>query len=344
MRNSVTHTAWAEADRIAARDSRAKRSPPAAARSRLAKMSPRYPRLACPNPKCRSIFSVSSRTPFARISRVPLPLFQEGLDPALIEGSFRVPELGKEPLDVASRVPLCQTQTDRLLPAHGGCGQAVEPGRRGPHAPREKPGGAVSGDESDLHFRELDPRGRIGDKEVRRRRDAHGRARAQTAGHADRRDPKTADPVAQYLLVGEKPVRPPAVAGIETLTHPLDEIDARREVLPPREEQGPDRTVPGHPIHELDEAGDVRMPQGVPPIRALETQDGNAVRPDVQLDPVHPFGPIDPISRAAVRPGVSDACILSPLETIRRCEVSLRSNMYDPGFEETLPLLLRIFP
>ena len=70
----------------------------------------------------------------------------------------------------------------------------------------------------------------------------YGRARAQTAGHADRRDPKTADPVAQYLLVGEKPVHPPAVAGIETLTHPLDEIDARREVLPPARNRA--RTAP----------------------------------------------------------------------------------------------------
>jgi hypothetical protein len=84
------------------------------------------------------------------------------------------------------------------------------------------------------------------------------------------------------------------------------------------------------------------MPQGVQPIRALETQDGNAVRPDVQLDPVHPFGPIDPVSRAAVRPGVSDACILSPLETIRRCEVSLRSNMYDPP-DSSVPMPARMF-
>jgi hypothetical protein len=264
------------------------------------------------------------------LPRAP-PLFQEGEDPALIEGSFRTPELGEEPLDVASRVPLGQTQTDRLLPAHGGCGQTVEPGRRGPHAPREKPGGAVSGDEADLHLREPDPRGRIGNKEVRRRRDAHGGTRAQTAGHADRRDPKTADPVAQHLLVRGKTVRAPTVAGIETPTHPLDEIDARREVLPPREKQGTDRAVPGHPIHELDEEGDVRMPQRVQPIRALEPQDGDAVRPDVQPDPVHPFGPIDPISRAAVRSGLSDVYIPSPLEAIRLREVSLRSHQCHRG-------------
>ena len=265
------------------------------------------------------------------------PLFQEGQDPALIEGCVRFPELGKEPLDVASRVPLGQTQADRLHPAHGGRGQTVEPGRRGPHPPRKKPGGAVSRDESDLHLRELNPRGRIGNKEVRRRRDPHGRAGAQTASHADRRDPKTADPVAQCLLVREKPVRLPAVAGIETKTHPLDEIHARREIFPAIEEQGTDRAVSGHPIHELDEAGDVLMPQRVPPIRAPETQDGNPVRPDVQLDPVHPFGPIDPISRAAAHSGYSDACILSPLETIRRCEVSLRPLIPKGAGREVFP-------
>ena len=68
MRNSVSHTAWAGADRIAARDSCAKTFPPAAARSRLSKMSPRYPRLLFPNPKWRPIFSERSRTPSKRTS------------------------------------------------------------------------------------------------------------------------------------------------------------------------------------------------------------------------------------------------------------------------------------
>jgi FixJ family two-component response regulator len=45
------------------------------------------------------------------------------------------------------------------------------------------------------------------------------------------------------------------------MAHDVEEIRARREVLSPREDQCPNRVIPGHLVHELDEARDVRKPK-----------------------------------------------------------------------------------
>ena len=150
------------------------------------------------------------------------PLFQERGDVQAIEGPFPMPEFGEEALDVASRVPLGQAQAYRLLPVHGGGGQTVEPGRRRAHAPRQKPGGPVPGNETDLHLRDLDPRGRVGDHEVRRRGDSQAGACAQAASHAECRDAQTANPVAQGLLIREKPVRPLSGLRVQAMAHHVE--------------------------------------------------------------------------------------------------------------------------
>ena len=71
------------------------------------------------------------------------------------------------------------------------------------------------------------------------------------------------------------------------MAHRLVEVRSRREVLSSGKDQHPDRAVPGHPVHELGETGDFRDAKGVQPVRAPEPYDGDAVRPDLEVDPVH---------------------------------------------------------
>jgi hypothetical protein len=182
-------------------------------------------------------------------------------------------------------------EANRLHPAHGGSRQTEIFRDGGAHAPRQEPGGAVSGDEADLHLRELDPRGRVGDQKIRRRRDPKGRPGAKTARQAQGRDAQVPDPVAQGFLIREKAVRQSPGFGIQTIAHPLVEVRARRKVISSCEHQRPDRVVPRHPVHELDQTGDLRHTQDVASVRARKTQNADAVSPDLQFDPVHPRPP-----------------------------------------------------
>ena len=195
------------------------------------------------------------------------PLLQEGQDPRRIERTLRLPELPDEARGVVSRIPLGKAQANRLLPAHGGGRQTEIFRDGGAHAPRQEPGGAVSGDEADLHLRKLDPRGRVGDQNVRRGGDPKSRPGAKAADQAKGRDAQPPDPVAQVFLICEKAVGQPPGFGVQTVAHPLLEVRARREVFSTCEQQRPDRLLPGNPVHELDPTGDLRDAQDVPSVR-----------------------------------------------------------------------------
>ena len=215
-------------------------------------------------------------------------LLQEGLDPTAVEGTFCLPELRDKVRGVVTRVPLGQAQTNGLFPAHGGGCQTEVPGRGGAHAARKEPGGAVSGDKTDLRLREPNSRRRVGDQEVRSRRQPQGRPGAQAADNADRRDAKTPDFVAHGLLIREKPEHLRPGGGVQEMTHHFGEIRTCREILPPCEDQCANRGVPSHLVDGLQEAGDVGRPRKVPPVRALEPDDRNAVLPDAQLHEARP--------------------------------------------------------
>jgi len=249
---------------------------------------PQVPTIALPEAEMPADLLRKRSNPLRKdFARAP-PLFQEGGDPPEIRNALRLPEIVDESPDAAFRVPLGKTQTYRLSSVHGGGGKAVILGCREAHAPRQKPGGPVSGDETDFHLRDLDPRGRIGDHQVRGRGDAQAKTRAKTTNHADGRDAQVPDLVAQCLLVREKPIRQLSGGGIKAIAHHFDVIHARREILPTREDQRPNRVVSGDPVHKLDDAGGVRVPQAVSPVQGLDAQHRNAVFPYFQLHRSHP--------------------------------------------------------